>query len=138
MVKSLPTMWETWVRSLGWEDPLEKHSSHSSILAWEIPWTEEPGRLYSSWGRKKSDTTQRLTQASKKTILPSAGLEDAHDQVAVCFQCSVRRSVRGEKPDLWWWLLLYRLSLWRGMLSLSVMPGKLLFPILYLEPKGII
>ena len=37
---------ETWVRSLGWEDPLEKEmSTHSSILAWEIPWTEEPGRL---------------------------------------------------------------------------------------------
>ena len=54
MVKNLPAMWETWVRSLSWEDPLEKEmATHSSILAWEIPWTEEPGGLYSSWGRKK-------------------------------------------------------------------------------------
>ena len=46
MVKRLPTMWETWVRSLGWEDPLEEEmATHSSIHAWEIPWTEEPGGL---------------------------------------------------------------------------------------------
>ena len=45
-VKSLPTMWETWVQSLGQEDLLEKEmATHSSILAWKIPWTEEPGRL---------------------------------------------------------------------------------------------
>ena len=48
MVKNLPAMWETWVRSLGWEDLLEKGmATHSSILAWRIPWTEEPGRLQS-------------------------------------------------------------------------------------------
>ena len=42
MVKNLPAMWETWVRSLGQEDPLEKGmATHSSILAWRIPWTEE-------------------------------------------------------------------------------------------------
>ena len=47
-VKHLPTMWETQVRTLGWEDPLEKEiATHSSILAWKIPWTEEPGRLQS-------------------------------------------------------------------------------------------
>ena len=41
-------MWETWVQFLGWEDPLEEEmATHSSILAWEIPWTEEPGRLQS-------------------------------------------------------------------------------------------
>ena len=46
MVKRLATMWKTMVRSLGWEDPLEKEMAiHSSILAWKIPWTEEPGRL---------------------------------------------------------------------------------------------
>ena len=46
MVKDLTAMWEIWVRSLGWEDPLEKRmASHSSILAWKIPWTEEPGEL---------------------------------------------------------------------------------------------
>ena len=48
MVKNPPTMWETWVRFLGWEDPLEKEmATHSSILASEIPWTEEPGKLQS-------------------------------------------------------------------------------------------
>ena len=46
MVKRLPTMWETLVRSLDWEDPLEKEmATYSSILAWKIPWMEEPGRL---------------------------------------------------------------------------------------------
>ena len=45
-VKNLPAMWESRVQSLGWEDPLEKEmASHSSILAWRIPWTEEPGGL---------------------------------------------------------------------------------------------
>ena len=47
-VKHLPAMWETRVRSLGQQDPLEKEmATHSSILAWKIPWTEEPGRLQS-------------------------------------------------------------------------------------------
>ena len=47
-VKRLPAMWETWVQSLGWEDPLEKEmTTHSSTLAWKIPWMEEPGRLQS-------------------------------------------------------------------------------------------
>ena len=47
-VKNLPEMQETWVRSLGWGDPLEKEmAAHSSILAWRIPWTEEPGGLQS-------------------------------------------------------------------------------------------
>ena len=47
-VKHLPAMRETWVRPLGWEAPLEKEmATHSSILAWTIPWTEEPGRLQS-------------------------------------------------------------------------------------------
>ena len=45
MVKNLPAMQETWVQSLGWKDPLEKGmATHSSILAWRIRWTEEPGR----------------------------------------------------------------------------------------------
>ena len=48
MVKRLPTIQETWVRSLGQEDPLEKEmATHSSTLAWKSPWTEEPGRLQS-------------------------------------------------------------------------------------------
>ena len=48
MVRRLPTMRETWVRTLGWEDPLEKEmATHSSTLAWKILWMEEPGRLQS-------------------------------------------------------------------------------------------
>ena len=47
-VKRLPTMWDTWVQSLGWEDPLEKEmATHSSALAWKISWMEKPGRLQS-------------------------------------------------------------------------------------------
>ena len=61
MAKNLPTVWESQVQSLDWEDPLEKGmETHSSILAWKVPWTEEPGRLQ-SWGRKELDTTERLT-----------------------------------------------------------------------------
>ena len=56
-VKNLPTMQEIWVRFLGCEDPLEEEmATHSSILAWEIPWTEEPGRLQSI-GSQGSDMT---------------------------------------------------------------------------------
>ena len=56
-VKNLPAVQKTWVQSLGWEDPLEKEmATHSSILAWRIPWTEEPGRLQ-SMGSQESDTT---------------------------------------------------------------------------------
>ena len=48
MVKHLPAMQENWIRPLGWEDPLEKEmATHSSTLAWKIPWTEEPGGLQS-------------------------------------------------------------------------------------------
>ena len=48
LVKNPPAMQETWVRSLGWEDPLEKEmATHSSILAWKVSWTEEPGGLQS-------------------------------------------------------------------------------------------
>ena len=52
-VRNLPAMWETCVRSLGQEDPLEKEmATHSSILAWRIPWTEEPGRLQSTGSQR--------------------------------------------------------------------------------------
>ena len=48
MAKNLPAMWDSWVQSLGQEDPLEKGmATHSSILAWRIPWAEEPGGLQS-------------------------------------------------------------------------------------------
>ena len=56
MVKNLPAMWETWIRSLGWEDPLEEEmATHSGTPAWSIPWTEEPGRAHSPCACKESD-----------------------------------------------------------------------------------
>ena len=56
LVKNPPTMWVTWVRSLDWEDPLQKgKATHSSILAWRIP------QMYSLWGRKELDMTKRLS-----------------------------------------------------------------------------
>ena len=59
-VKNPPAMQETWVQSLGREDPLEKEmATHSSILAWKIAWTEEPGRLQ-SMRSQESDTTEQL------------------------------------------------------------------------------
>ena len=59
-VKNLPFMQETWVRSLDWEDPQEEGmASHSSILAWRIPWAEEPGRLQST--ESQSYATEKLT-----------------------------------------------------------------------------
>ena len=63
MIKRLPTMWVTRVQSLGREDPLEKEmATHSSTLAWKIPWTEGQRSLvgYSPWGRKELDTTEQL------------------------------------------------------------------------------
>ena len=64
MVKNLPARQETQVQFLGWEDLLEKEmTTHSSVLAWKIPWSEEPVayRLLSLWGRKESDPTEQLT-----------------------------------------------------------------------------
>ena len=60
MVKNLPAMQKIQVGSLGWEDYLEQGmATHSSILAWEIPWTEEPAD-YSLWGHKELDTAEQL------------------------------------------------------------------------------
>ena len=62
-VKNPPAMQEMWVRSLGWEDPLEKEmATLSSTLAWRIPWAEEPGGLQ-SMGSQELDMTERLTHS---------------------------------------------------------------------------
>ena len=55
-VKNLPAMPETQVQPLSWEDPLEDMATHSSLLTWRIPWTEEPGGPYSPWSLKRLDT----------------------------------------------------------------------------------
>ena len=61
IVKNLPAVQKTWVRSLGQEDPLEKGmAAHSSILAWIMPWTEEPSGPHSPWGCEELDATELL------------------------------------------------------------------------------
>ena len=75
IIKNSPAMQEIWIWSLGWEDPLEKGmATHSSILAWRIPWTEEPGGLQ-SMGCKELKTTEWLT------LLLSLVLESQHHYI---------------------------------------------------------
>ena len=71
--KNPSAMQETGVQFLGQEDPLEKGmATHSSVLAWRIPRTEEPGGLHSPWGRKESDTTERLTLMKHCITIPKS------------------------------------------------------------------
>ena len=71
LVKNLPGMRETWVQSLGWEDALKKgKATLSTVLAWRIPWTEEPGRLQSV-GSQESDMTEKLSQPTVLVVLKS-------------------------------------------------------------------
>ena len=71
MIKNQPIMWETWVRFLDWEDPLEEGmATHSSILAWKIPWTEEPGGLLSIGVTKSGKRVSNShTHTAPKVIL---------------------------------------------------------------------
>ena len=76
IVKRLPAMQETQVRSLGWKDPLEKEmATHSSTLAWKIPWTEEPGRLQSMGSQRvrHSSATNKLRGLNNSHCLSSGG-----------------------------------------------------------------
>ena len=78
IVKNLPTVRETRVQSLGREDALEEEmATHSSILAWRIPGTEDPGSNYSTWGHKELDMTEQLTLNYKYT----------YQNKAVTFSC---------------------------------------------------
>ena len=77
VVKNLPAIQEMQVQSLGQEDPLEKEvATHSSIPAWEIPWTEEPGS--SPWGCKESDMIEQLKE--QQNILPQSSVKRQHDK----------------------------------------------------------
>ena len=68
-VKNPPAKWETWIQSLGWEDPLEEDmATHSSILAWRIPWTEEPGGLQ-PMGSQEPNMTERLSSAQHSRFM---------------------------------------------------------------------
>ena len=67
-VKNLPGVWETWVQSLGWEDPWEEGiATHSSILDWRIPWTEESSGLQ-FMGLPRVDTAERLSTALETQV----------------------------------------------------------------------
>ena len=71
-------MQEAWVQSLGGEDPLEKEmATHSSILAWEIPWTEKPVG-YSSWGHKELDMTYQLNNNNQPTMSRTVPAKENH------------------------------------------------------------
>ena len=68
MIKNLPSMWETWVRPLGWEDPLEEEmATHSSILTWTIPCTEEPGQV-KSMESQRVRVTNTHTQGGQEQL----------------------------------------------------------------------
>ena len=80
-VKRMPTMRETWVRSLGGEDPLEKEmATHSSTLAWKIPWMEESGRLQSVGSQRVSDFTLNYEGVMKRK-----GLEEERQIILLLF-----------------------------------------------------
>ena len=76
--KALPAMWETWVQSLGGEDPLEKEiATHSSILAWRIPWMEEPGGLQSTGSQRvRHDWATSLTHEDLQDLLEATPKKD--------------------------------------------------------------
>ena len=72
-LKRLPAMWETWVLSLGREDPLEKEmATHSSILAWRIPWTEEPGGLQPTGSQRVGHDWSTLLTSNQEREIPSS------------------------------------------------------------------
>ena len=86
MVKSLPAMQETWVQPLDWEDALEKEmATHSSILAWEAPWTKEPGGL-------ESMGSQRVRHDWATNIHPGSTTRPCHSGISRCWD-SVSPSV---------------------------------------------
>ena len=78
MVKPLSIMQATWVHSLGKEDPLEKEmATHSSTLAWKIPWMEESGAGYCPWGHKELDTAERVHFLSFLSLAGKDFLQEA-------------------------------------------------------------
>ena len=94
-------MQETWVWSLGWEDPLEKEMAiHSRTIAWKIPWTKEPGRRKGAWGRKESDTTEWRDFTSLHFMKPNHAtfcshthpLQCPHFVCGMCFSLNLNKS----------------------------------------------
>ena len=91
-VKNPPAMHKTWVRTLGWEDPVEEGmTTRCSTLAWRIPWTEEPGGLQSmGWQRVGRDCVTEHTKAFWTTVLgwnPLKGTDNESCEAALCYIC---------------------------------------------------
>ena len=96
MVKSLPAMQETWVQFLGQEDPLDKGMAiYSSVLAWRIPWTEEPGRLQFMGPQKvgRDLATEHRTMSNHKRLISSRGRQ-------ICKQTSVPKRFLYQEDNL--------------------------------------
>ena len=88
-------MWETWVQSLGWEDPLEKiKATDSSILAWTIPWIV--------WGHKELYTTERLSLSFKNTHETTQAMKGMHIQKATKYLKNVTLNIFCAIPSLQW------------------------------------
>ena len=99
MIKHLTTVRETQVRSLGWEDPLEKEmATHSSTLAWKTPWTEEPGRLR-SMGLQRVGQTERLHIHSNKGFPAASVVKNPLQSRRHRFNPWVRK-IPGEGKDI--------------------------------------
>ena len=124
MVKRLPKMRETWVRSLGWEDLLEKEmATHSSILAWKIPWTEEPGSLQ-TMGCKELDRTEHgfpagsvgkesACNSGDPGLIPGSGRSPAGgDGNSLQYSCLKNSTDRGA-----WWATVHGIAKSRTRLS---------------------
>ena len=123
-VKKLPAMQETGVWSLGWENPLEKGmATHSSILAWRIPWTEQPGRL-SSWTHKELVMTQWLTLLHSSLV--SASGQEPRSPCSHCRTLSTKSpKSTGEFPFILLFLALplplpFYCTVWGSEVSASV------------------
>ena len=111
-LERLPAVQETWVRSLGWEDPLEKEmATHSSILAWRIPWTEDPGRLQ-SMGLQRVRHDWLTSLYIKVEILLSPGVSKNTLTFNISFKVwGSTRSSSLLTPSA---ITVYHYSLWQG------------------------
>ena len=101
MVKNLPAVWENWLQSVGWEDPLEKGmATHSSVPAWKIPWTEDPGRLQSMGSQR----VRHDWVAATHSLFTSWATREALIQ---CVVCAFLPSQSGFQPPCIWPLSLF-------------------------------
>ena len=112
-LSTLPTVWKTWVRSLGCEDPLKKAmATHPSILAWIIPWTEEPGRLQSMGSQRVRHDWATLLFFVQVTELLTEKIPSAlplpWSKLSVRFMLSVLQNP-GEVSFYWWYKNSYRI-----------------------------